>query len=123
MNNHIKLLNKLCDIYEDKLIYRTIIVTNSKKDSNNLYHILNDADYSALIVNEIIEDIKYNELDKRIIIISHNKFIKFVEHLNNKYGIDNSSYNLILFSDSINCEQINMLENYYNNLSNKITCC
>lgn len=123
MNNHIKLLNKLCDIYEDKLIYRTIIVTNSKKDSNTLYNILNDTDYSALVVNEIIEDIKYNELDKRIIIISHNKFIKFVEHLNNKYGIDNSSYNLILFSDSINCEQINMLENYYNNLSKKITCC
>ena len=66
MNNHIKLLNQLCDIYEDRLIYRTIIVTDNINDSINLYNILENADYSVLIVNKLDHNINYNEVDKRI---------------------------------------------------------
>lgn len=118
MNNHIKLLNNLYDIYEDRLIYRTIIVTNNIKDSIELYNILEDADYSALIVNEININIKYNEIEKRIVIITCKKFKKFIEHLNNKYGKDNTSYNLVLFSDNIDAEYLYDLECFYNNITN-----
>jgi hypothetical protein len=122
MNNHIKLLNKLCDIYEDKLIYRTIIVTNNISESNDIYHILDDAEYSVLIIDKINNNIKYNEIDKRIVIVTQNKFKKFIQHLNNKYGIDNSSYNLILYSDNIDYEYVGKLENYYEKLSKNSTC-
>jgi len=118
MNNHIKLLNNLYDIYEDRLIYRTIIVTNNIKDSIELYNILEDADYSVLIVDKIKTNINYKEVDKRIVIITYNKFKKFIEYLNNKYGKNNTSYNLVLFSDNIDTEYIYDLECFYNNITN-----
>jgi hypothetical protein len=118
MNNHIKLLNELCDIYEDRLIYRTIIVTNSLNDSIDLYNILEDADYSALIVDKINNKINYSEVDKRIVIITKSKFKSFIKHLNNIYGINNSSYNLILFSDNIENDYTSKLESYYKNVIN-----
>jgi len=118
MNNHIKLLNNLYDIYEDRLIYRTIIVTNNIKDSIELYNILEDADYSVLIVDKIKTNINYKEVDKRIVIITYNKFKKFIEYLNNKYGKNNTSYNLVLFSDNIDTEYIYDLECFYDNISN-----
>lgn len=118
MNNHIKLLNNLYDIYEDRLIYRTIIVTNNIKDSIELYNILEDADYSVLIVDKIKTSINYKEVDKRIVIITYNKFKKFIEYLNNKYGKNNTSYNLVLFSDNIDTEYIYDLECFYNNITN-----
>ena len=118
MNNHIKLLNNLYDIYEDRLIYRTIIVTNNIKDSIELYNILEDADYSVLIVDKIKTNINYKEVDKRIVIITYNKFKKFIEYLNNKYGKNNTSYNLVLFSDNIDIEYIYDLECFYDNISN-----
>lgn len=118
MNNHIKLLNNLYDIYEDRLIYRTIIVTNNIKDSIELYNILEDADYSVLIVDKIKTNINYKEVDKRIVIITYNKFKKFIEYLNNKYGKNNTSYNLVLFSDNIDIEYIYDLECFYNNITN-----
>lgn len=117
MNNHIKLVNKLCDIYEERLIYRTIIVTDNINDSEDLYNILEDADYSVLVVDKIYDDINYSEVDKRIVIVTRNKFKRFIKHLNNNYGINNSSYDLVLFSDNIDYDSVYNLENFYNKLS------
>jgi hypothetical protein len=120
MNNHIKLLNELCDIYEDRLIYRTIIVTDNSNDSIDLYNILEDADYSALIVDKINDDINYNEVDKRIVIITKNKFKSFIKHLNNTFGIANSSYNLVLYSYNIEPDYTCKLEAFYKNVTKNL---
>lgn len=120
MNNHIKLLNQLCDIYEDRLIYRTIIVTDNINDSINLYNILENADYSVLIVNKLDHNINYNEVDKRIVLITRNKFKNFIKYLNNTFGIANS-YNLVLFSYNIDTKYTYKLNNYYKDLTKNIT--
>uniref|UniRef100_A0A6C0J2T8 Uncharacterized protein n=1 Tax=viral metagenome TaxID=1070528 RepID=A0A6C0J2T8_9ZZZZ len=120
MNNHIKLLNQLCDIYEDRLIYRTIIVTDNINDSINLYNILENADYSVLIVNKLDNNINYNEVDKRIVLITRNKFKNFIKYLNNTFGIANS-YNLVLFSYNIDTKYTYKLNNYYKDLTKNIT--
>lgn len=119
MNNHIKLLNQLCDIYEDRLIYRTIIVTDNINDSINLYNILENADYSVLIVNKLDNNINYNEVDKRIVLITRNKFKNFIKYLNNTFGIANS-YNLVLFSYNIDTKYTYKLNNYYKDLTKNI---
>lgn len=120
MNNHIKLLNQLCDIYEDRLIYRTIIVTDNINDSINLYNILENADYSVLIVNKLDNNVNYNEVDKRIVLITRNKFKNFIKYLNNTFGIANS-YNLVLFSYNIDTKYTYKLNNYYKDLTKNIT--
>ncbi len=88
-------------IYKEYLIYRTIIVTNNEKENMALKKDLKSKDYNAVIINEI-ENIDYNQIPHRIVIMTYEIFIDFINHLNTNNGeIFKSSYNLIAFTYSI----------------------
>ena len=109
------------NIYSKELIYRSILVVNSNIECYRLNRLLNHKDYSSQIVEEIDNDIDYNCIDCRIMILCQNKFKDFVQHLDNNQGLKNSSYNFIGFNYTLepNCVQ-NMIEFYLEKTNNNI---
>jgi hypothetical protein len=88
-------------IYKEYLIYRTIIVTNNEKENMVLRKDLKSKDYNAVIINEI-DNIDYNKIPHRIVIMTYKIFKEFIEFLNSyDGGIFKSSYNLIAFTYSM----------------------
>jgi len=114
------------NIYKKSLIYRSIIVAKNQKECNILKRQLENKDYSAIIVDHIEDDINYNDIDNRIVIMSFEKFKLFIEHLDRfEGGILESTYNFIAFSYYIDDKIVEDLVSYYirktnNNINNTI---
>lgn len=111
-------------IFLNKLIYRSIIVVNSNIESKILKKILHQNDYSSEILSEVNKSTNYNEIDNRILIMTHDIFKDFVVYLfsnNDEYN----SYNCIGISHTISESIVEDLKNYYlmisrNNMNNTI---
>lgn len=106
-------------------VYRTIILTKDRDDSIELKNILEANDFSVLMLNNRVENIDYNNIDVRVVIMQTNLFKDFIKHIDDNVGILNSSYNLICLNYNIpECETIDMLKHYYgitcNNVCNTI---
>lgn len=107
------------NIYRKALVYRSIIVTSNEKECSLLRKQLEKKDYSAIIIDDIEPSIHYNDIDNRIVIISHNIFREFIEHLDRcEGGILESSYNFIAFSYHLDDEIVEGLVSYYVNKTN-----
>ena len=113
-------------IYTQNLVYRSILVTKNEKESRLLRQNLEGKDYSTIIIDSIQDDGSYNSIDYRIVIISHDKFKRFIEHLDrNEGGIMESTYNFIAFSYLLKDMIVEDLVSYYlqktnNNLNDTI---
>ena len=131
MSNFVKYIEEY--IYKRELVYRSIFVTKNKKDSNILKYKLENHDYSILILDDEIDYTKnYNKciciimIFIKIIILSYDKFIDFMEHLDNQEGgILSSTFNFIAFHYFIDDNIVNNLISYYitktnNNINNTI---
>jgi hypothetical protein len=109
-------------IYKEYLIYRTIIVTNNEKENMALKKDLKSKDYNAVIINEI-ENIDYNQIPHRIVIMTYEIFIDFINHLNTNNGeIFKSSYNLIAFTYSMLDSMRDELISFYLDKTNNNIC-
>lgn len=85
------------NIYNEISIYRSVLVTNNYAESIKLKKVLSSNDFDVLIIKNIInENIEYDNIDKRIVIVDKNLFRQFVNHIKNKNKeFSNSSYNFI----------------------------
>lgn len=113
------------NIFAKISVYRTIILTKDHDDSIELKNILEENDFSVLTLNHRVENIDYNNLDIRVVIMPTNLFKDFMKHIDDEVGILNSSYNLICLNYNISkCETYDILKYYNditgNNLSNTI---
>lgn len=112
-------------IYNKELIYRSIIITNDDNTSLLIKTIMEDRDYSIKFVEEI-ENIDYNNIDTRILIMKYNIFEEFLNYMENKNGgVLNSSYNFISIYYTIPKDTVNELISIYlektnNNMNNTI---
>lgn len=112
-------------IYNQELIYRSIIITNDNNTSLLIKTIMEDKDYSIKVVDEI-ENIDYNNIDVRILIMQHDKFKDFLNYMeNHNGGVLNSSYNFISIYYTIPMDTVKKLINIYlqmtnNNINNTI---
>lgn len=114
------------NIYQKELIYRSILVCKNTRECEILKIMLEKNDHSAMIVDCILENINYNNIDNRIVIMCYNVFYKFIEHLESQDGgLLDSSYNFIAFSYILDTKTVQDLINYYvdkthNNANNTI---
>jgi len=112
-------------IYNKELIYRSIILTNDKSTSLLIKAVMEDRDYSIKFVEEI-ENINYNDIDTRILIMNCAIFEDFLNYLENKNGgVTNSSYNFISIYYTTPTETVkNVIDTYLrmtnNNINNTI---
>lgn len=82
-------VNYLEDIYRNQLIYRTLIIYNSNL---NMYkYLLEQNDNSVHVVN-MCDNIDYDKIDSRILLVNKNIYNDFVA----KHG--NNFYNLVIFT-------------------------
>ena len=107
----IKFVEELDNIYKTNLIYRTIVVCNDDVlEYNNL---LETKDFSVYLVdNPSNNDINYDDLDSRIILINFNILEDFLNNI-----IDLKLYNFYTFiTFTPNAENIKdfVLTKYYN---------
>lgn len=117
-NNIKEFVKKIETIYTNELIYRALIITNDINDRNNIEDILTMNDHSVKVFTEINPEINYDKLDNRIFIIEYTIFKEFVNHMINRYGIENLPYNLIIFSYDLDNVNIDKLKKEYNGLTN-----
>lgn len=116
VNDKNAFFNDLEYIYTTNSIYRAIVVTDINcqeymKKKLDMYN------HTSIIIDDNIKDINYENIDCRVVIVDYNFFKTFIDHLNECYDINNSSYNLIAFSYDINDDIKNNLIKYYNNIS------
>ena len=116
-------LSNLENVYQTESIYRGIIVTevNRQKYMKDMLDMFN---HTAYIIH-CIDNIDYESLDNRLIIIDHTLFTKLLDEINKQCNLLYSSYNLIGISYDIQCEVKNKLLDYYysltkNNMNNTI---
>jgi hypothetical protein len=95
------ILNKLEDIYNNNLVYRTIVVCY---DTDKYEKILNMNNYDVFIIDNYNNNIEYETLDVRILLIDHTIFIDFISRYYNNENTNIPFYSLILFDI---CEQTN----------------
>lgn len=117
-NNIKDFVKKIETIYTNELIYRALIITNDINDSNNIENILTMNDHSVKVFTEINPEINYDKMDNRIFIIEYTIFNEFVNHMINRYGIENLPYNLIIFSYDMDNVNIDKLKKEYNGFTN-----
>jgi len=114
------------NIYKKELIYRSILVAKNQKECSVLKRMLELKDYSSIIIEHINKNINYNHIDNRIIIICHDMFKNFIEHLDRQEGgILDSSFNFIAFSYLLDTKIVDELVSFYvekthNNANNTI---
>lgn len=101
------------NIYHRELIYRSILVVKSKIEGVRLKNLLDRKDYTSYIIKEIDNNIDYNDIDCRIMIICSNKFVEFIQHIDNTIGICNSSYNFIGFNYTIDDALVEKMVSFY----------
>ncbi len=124
MSNFIRHIDEY--IFKNESIYRSILVTNNDKDSNILKFRLENKDYSIMMLNKIDATINYNKINNRIIIITHDKFKEFINHLETlEDGLISSTFNFIAFHYFIQDEIVEDMISYYisktnNNINNTI---
>jgi len=110
------ILDKLEDIYNNNLVYRTIIVCH---DTDKYKKILNMNNYDVFIIDKYDNNIEYEKLDVRILLIDHTIFIDFITCYYNNENISIPFYSLILFHI---CEKTNkQLKIQYKNISKNNT--
>lgn len=85
-------------IYKSKSIYRSIIISN---ECDLLKTKLELRDHSVMIVNDLNNNIDYDNIDNRIVLLTPDLFKSFIEYIDANGGILNSSYNFIGFSYTI----------------------
>jgi len=95
------ILSKLEEIYNNNLIYRSIIVCN---DTDKYKNIFNKNNYDVFIIDKYNNNIEYETLDIRILLIDENNFIDFITHYYNDKNTSIPFYSLIIFDS---CEQTN----------------
>jgi hypothetical protein len=116
ISNMCSILNKLEDIYNNNLVYRTIVVCY---DTDKYKKILNMNNYDVFIIDKYDNNIEYEALDVRILLIDHTIFIDFISRYYNKETVSIPFYSLILFDI---CEQTNNnLKIQYKNISKNNT--
>lgn len=108
------------NIYRQELVYRSILVAKNEKECMLIKIKLERNDHSAVIIDGIYDNIDYNYIDNRIVIIEEGKFNLFIDNLhNNNGGILNSSYNFIAFSYNIDNNKVDeMITSYINKTNN-----
>jgi hypothetical protein len=109
------------NIYKKELIYRSILVVKSNIDGYRLKTFLDNRDYTSQFVKNIDNDIEYNNIDCRILIMCTNMFKDFVNFLDLQNGINNSTYNFIGFDYSLDAECVNDLVSFYTRKTNNMT--
>jgi hypothetical protein len=112
------------NIYKKELVYRSILVVKSNTDGYKLKAILDNRDYTSQFVKDIDNDVEYNNIDCRILIMCSNIFKDFVNFLDFQNGINNSTYNFIGFDYSLDTECVKDMVSFYmektNNMANTI---
>ena len=96
------------NVYQNELIYRTIIVVDNMEECNIVKHMFETNNHTVAIFDEDDCDINYDNIDNRILLIEKNLFQTFLN--NHEY----SSYNLIGICYTLNSSDTNeILENFY----------
>lgn len=101
------------NIYNRELIYRSILVVKSNIETIRLKNLLDRKDYTCYIIEDIDNDLDYNNIDCRIMILCANQFKDFIQHIDNTIGINNSSYNFIGFNYTIDDDCVEDMVSYY----------
>lgn len=105
-------INDLESVYTNELIYRSIIVCQNGTKSH-VKDLLETYDHTISIINDIDTSIDYEKLDSRILLVSIDKFKSLIEYLDDKYGLQNVSYNLIAFTYDIDYDTWNNMKEWY----------
>lgn len=104
------------NVYKSQLIYRSLFVTKTDKESKLLKAFLDKKDYSVVIWNKD-ENIDYTNIDERIVILTFDKFKQFITILQNSdEGLQ--VYNFIGLSYNLGDEITNDLKYFYIKLTN-----
>ncbi len=103
------------EVYKNELIYRSIIVVNIGNCEDMQYD-LECYNHNAKYIMNINENIDYDKLDSRVLIMEYSLFKRFIDYMDYKYGIDNISYNLIAFTYDIPLDIKKDLKNFFNKI-------
>lgn len=103
-------------VYKSQLIYRSLLVTKTDKESKLLKMSLDKKDYSVVIWKKD-ENIDYTNIDERIVILTFDKFKQFITILqNSEEGLQ--VYNFIGLSYDLDDQVTNDLKYFYIKLTN-----
>lgn len=105
-----KILKKLKELYEDNLVYRTIIISNNIEICKE---ILNTNNYDVYVIDKY-KNINYDSLDTRIFLIDKNNFTQFINDLNdnNINSYNSNFYNAVIYDSN------DSNDSYYKELRN-----
>ena len=93
-----KILHTLDELYTNNLVYRTIIVCNNTDDYK---YILNKNNYDVYVLDNYDDNINYDALDVRILLIKSESFLQFIKDYNKK-ELDRYFYTSIIFDSEDN---------------------
>jgi hypothetical protein len=110
------ILNKLEEIYYNNLVYRTIIVCD---DTDKYKNFLNMNNYDVFIIDNYNDNIEYEVLDVRILLINANNLISFISCYYNNENTNIPFYSHIIFDTFENTN--NNLKRQYKKISKNNT--
>ena len=105
-------------VYENELIYRTMIVCN-ECNMDVIKNLLEKEDYSVFVMDTIEKSLDYESMDFRVLIVSCEMFKDAIEHFEGKYGLGNISYNFIAFAHDIDDDISAELKGWVQGKTNK----
>ena len=93
-----EILKKIKELYENNLIYRTILISNSVEICKE---ILNTNNYDVYVINKY-DNINYDSLDTRLFLIDKNNFAQFINDYNdnNKNPYKPTFYNAVIYDNN-----------------------
>lgn len=120
MNNTLDIFLKNIEenIFNNISVYRSLFITNTNYESVELEKKLDKKNYNSHILYDIDKCIDYNIIDNRILIMQYDIFEDFINELNIKSGILDSTYNFIAFNYTINNSIISKSIDFYLKITN-----
>jgi hypothetical protein len=104
------------NVYHTEYIYRGIIVTDINKEKH-IKELLEFHNHSTYIIDIVNDDVNYEMLDSRILIMNYTNFKYALNNIDSNVGLLNSSYNFIGITYDIDNDMKNKLIHYYNDLT------
>lgn len=104
-------------IYENKLVYRTMVVCG-KSNKQSLKSKMEDYGHTVIVLDDINTDFDYEKMDARVLIVSDDMFKDVVEHFADKYGLNDISYNFVAFAYDLDNDVSANLKTWYKEKNN-----
>lgn len=104
-------------IYENKLVYRTMVVCG-KSNKQSLKSKMEDYGHTVIVLDDINTDFDYEKMDARVLIVSDDMFKDVVEHFADKYGLNDISYNFVAFAYDLDNDVSANLKIWYKEKNN-----